>query len=275
MASTRAGQFRRQLTGYEAFMPKPLPPDPPLRWDAGLLGLLSDATAAVGRLDGMAGTLPNPDLFVASYVRREAVLSSQIEGTQSSLDDVLAHEVEARVAAPPDDIAETVNYVRAMGLGLRLLDELPLSGRLIRRVHGELMEGVRGQERDPGEFRRTQNWIGAAGCTLESATFVPPAPEDLPGAIRDFEVYLNDSDDPPAGARSPGPRPVRDDTSVPRRQRPGWATPRHVVADATSGARPPAAVPEPLPEAEPERVLRPPRRHPHPGATGRAGSGSS
>lgn len=197
MASMRAGQFRRQLTGYEAFMPKPLPPDPPLQWDAGLLGLLTDAAAAVGRLDGMAGTLPNPDLFVASYVRREAVLSSQIEGTQSSLDDVLAHEVEARVATPPDDIAETVNYVRAMRLGLRLLDELPLSGRLIRRVHGELMEGVRGQERDPGEFRRTQNWIGSAGCTLESATFVPPAPEDLPGTIRDFEVYLNASDDPP------------------------------------------------------------------------------
>ena len=197
MESTRAGHFRRQFSGYEAFVPKPLPPDPPLQWDTGLVGLLSDATVALGRLDGMAGSLPNPDLFVASYVRREAVLSSQIEGTQSSLDDVLAHEVAARVAAPPDDIAETVNYVRAMRVGLSLLDELPLLGRLIRRLHGELMTGVRGQERSPGEFRRTQNWIGPAGCTLETAAFVPPSPDDLGGAIRDFELFLNDSDTPP------------------------------------------------------------------------------
>ena len=185
------------MTGYQAFVPKPLPPDPPLRWDADLLGRLSAAATALGRLDGVAGSLPNPDLFVASYVRREAVLSSQIEGTQSSLDDVLAHEVEARVATPPDDIAETVNYVRAMRVGLSLLDELPLSGRLIRRVHEELMTGVRGQERSPGEFRKTQNWIGPAGCTLETAAFVPPAPDDLPAAVRDFEVFLNGSDDPP------------------------------------------------------------------------------
>ena len=197
MTNTRAGRFRRQLTGYEAFVPKPLPPDPPLQWDTGLLKLLSDAAAAVGRLDGMAGSLPNPDLFVASYIRREAVLSSQIEGTQSSLDDVLAHEVEATVTSLPADIAETVNYVRAMRLGLSLLDELPLSGRLIRRMHGSLMKGVRGQERSPGEFRTTQNWVGPAGCTLETAAFVPPSPDDLAAAIRDFEVFLNDSDDPP------------------------------------------------------------------------------
>ena len=196
MASERAGRFRRQLTGYEAFMPKPLPPDPSLQWETDLLKLLSDATTAVGRLDGSAGSLPNPDLFVASYVRREAVLSSQIEGTQSSLDHVLAHEVEARVPQPPVDIVETFNHVRAMRLGLRLLDELPLSGRLIRRVHKELMTGVRGQERSPGEFRKTQNWIGPAGCTLETAAFVPPSPDDLPAAIRDFEVFLNDSNDP-------------------------------------------------------------------------------
>ena len=197
MASERAGRLRRQLTGYEAFMPKPLPPDPPLQWDGGLLGHLSKATMALGRLDGLAGSMPNPDLFVASYVRREAVLSSQIEGTQSSLDDVLAHEVKARMTGLPADIVETVNHVRAMHQGLSLLDELPLSGRLIRRVHEELMEGVRGQERSPGEFRTTQNWVGPSGCTLETATFVPPSPDDLPAAIRHFEVFLNDSDDPP------------------------------------------------------------------------------
>lgn len=197
MDSGRAGHFRRQPNGYESFVPKPLPPDPPLRWDDSLIRGLSEATTALARLDGLANILPNPGLFIASYVRREAVLSSQIEGTQSSLDDVLAHEVAARTHKPPADIAETVNYVRAMRLGLSLLDELPLSGRLIRRVHQELMTGVRGQERSPGEFRTTQNWIGAAGCTLETATFVPPAPDDLAAALRDFEIFLNDSDDPP------------------------------------------------------------------------------
>ena len=197
MDSERAGYFRRQLTGYEAFVPKPLPPDPPLRWEVSLLRKLSEATTALGRLDGLAGSLSNPELFVASYVRREAVLSSQIEGTQSSLDDVLAHEVEARTHELPADVAETVNYVRAMRTGLSLLDQLPLSGRLIRRVHEELMTGVRGQERSPGEFRTTQNWVGPAGCTLETAAFVPPAPDDLPTAVRDFEVFLNGSDDPP------------------------------------------------------------------------------
>ena len=146
MVSTRGGWFRRQLTGYEALVPKPLPPDPPLQWDTRLVGQLSNATAVVGRLDGLAATLPDPNLFVASYVKREAVLSSQIEGTQSTLDDVLAHEVEARVVAPPDDVADTVNYVRAMHLGLNLLDELPLSGRLIRKVHIELMTGMQGQQ---------------------------------------------------------------------------------------------------------------------------------
>ncbi len=197
MTSERAGRSRPQLTGYEAFMPKPLPPDPQLQWDAELLGLLSKANTALGRLDGMATTLPDPDMFVASYVRREAVLSSQIEGTQSSLDDLFAHEVEVQRTGLMADIHETVNYVRAMRLGLQLLDELPLSGRLIRRVHEELMTGTRGQERTPGEFRKSQNWIGPAGCTLETAAFVPPSPDDLGTAIHHLEIYLNDSDDPP------------------------------------------------------------------------------
>ena len=164
------------MTGYRAFVPKPLPPDPPLRWEADLLRALSDADLALGRLDGLARSLPNPDLFVAMYVRREAVLSSQIEGTQSSLDDVLTFEVAAPGASQPADITETVNYVRAMNTGLELLGSLPLSGRLVRKVHEELLTGVRGQERSPGKFRRTQNWIGPAGCTLQNASFVPPPP---------------------------------------------------------------------------------------------------
>ena len=131
------------------------------------------------------------------YVRREAVFSSQIEGTQSSLDDILAFEVDAPGATPPADITETVNYVRAMNLGLRLLSDLPLSGRLIRAVHKELLTGVRGSEHDPGEFRRTQNWIGPAGCTLANASFVPPAPADLADALGAFERFLHDRTLPP------------------------------------------------------------------------------
>lgn len=195
--STRAGRYEQQLTGYQAFVPKPLPPDPPLQWDDDLLRRLSDADAAVGRLDGLARNLPNPDLFVVTYVRQEAVLSSQIEGTQSNLDDVLAFEITELETGLPADVTETVNYVRAMSKGLRLLDELPLSGRLIRAVHKELMTNVRGGELDPGQFRRTQNWIGPAGCTLEKARFVPPAPADMPAAFGALERFLNETTQPP------------------------------------------------------------------------------
>ncbi|HWL44019.1 MAG TPA: Fic family protein [Ilumatobacter sp.] len=195
--STRAGRHQRQVTGYRAFVPKSLPPDPPVRWDGDLLRALSAADRALGRLDGLARSLPNPDLFVAMYVRREAVLSSQIEGTQSSLDDVLAFEVAAPGTTQPTDITETVNYVRAMNTGLGLLDSLPLSGRLIRAVHKELLTGVRGQERSPGSFRRTQNWIGPAGCTLQNASFVPPPPDELGDAFAALERFLNDDTHPP------------------------------------------------------------------------------
>ncbi len=195
--STRSGRWEKQVTGYRAFMPKPLPPDPPLRWDADLLRALSEADLALGRLDGLARGLPNPGLFLAMYVRREAVLSSQIEGTQSSLDDVLTFEVAAPGASQPADITETVNYVRAMNTGLDLLGSLPLSGRLIRRVHEELLTGVRGQERSPGEFRRTQNWIGPAGCTLHSASFVPPPPDEVSGTFAALERFVNDDSYPP------------------------------------------------------------------------------
>jgi Fic family protein len=195
--STRAGRYQGQVTGYRAFLPAPLPPDPPLRWTPDLLKALSDADRAVGRLDGLARGLANPNLFVAMYVRREAVLSSQIEGTQSSLDDILAFEVDAPGMVQPADITETVNYVRAMNSGLRLLGELPLSGRLIRAVHKELLTGVRGQERHPGEFRRTQNWIGPAGCTLDTASFIPPPPGDLSDCFGALERFLHDQDQPP------------------------------------------------------------------------------
>lgn len=195
--STRAGRYVTQSVGYRSFEPKPLPPDPPVEWDADLMRLLSEANLALGRLDGLARNLPNPDLFVAMYVRREAVLSSQIEGTQSSLDDLLAFEIEAPGIVTPVDVAETVNYVKAMNLGLRLLPELPLSRRLIQAIHNELLTGVRGQERHPGRFRTTQNWIGPAGCTIETATFVPPSPDDLPDAFGSLERFLHDRTLPP------------------------------------------------------------------------------
>jgi Fic family protein len=195
--TSRAGRYIEQPTGYRAFLPKPLPPNPPVEWDTDLLQALSDADRAVGRLDGLARSLPNRDLFVAMYVRHEAVLSSQIEGTQSSLDDILAFEVNAQGVAQPVDITETVNYVKAMNTGIELLGELPLSGRLIRAVHEELLTDVRGQERNPGHFRTSQNWIGPAGATITTATFVPPAPDDLPEAIGQLERYLNDDSTPP------------------------------------------------------------------------------
>jgi Fic family protein len=180
-----------QPTGYRAFIPAPLPPDPPLRYDPNLLALLSEADQAVARLDAATEFLPNPDLFVKMYVRKEAVLSSQIEGTQASLVDVLQHEARAaRSSGVP--VVEVVNYVRAMNLGLERLATLPLSLRLIREIHGELLRGVRGGERTPGEFRRTQNWIGPSGSTLADALFVPPPPSEADSAMGDLERFLHD-----------------------------------------------------------------------------------
>jgi Fic family protein len=194
--STRAGAFVRQLTGYDAFVPAPLPPSALLDM-ASLALLLSDASVALGRLDGIVGILPNPDLFVAMYVRQEAVLSSQIEGTQASLTDVLQFEVDHDDPPRAKDVEEVVNYVHAMNHGLARLPELPLSLRLIREIHAKLMAGVRGQHLEPGEFRRTQNWVGPAGCQLKDASFVPPPPEELANVLGQLELFLHDTSLPP------------------------------------------------------------------------------
>jgi Fic family protein len=188
----RSGEYIKQPGDFRAFIPAPLPPDPPVAMDAELTRLLSDADRSLGRLDGIGSVLPNPDLFVAMYVRQEAVLSSQIEGTQSTLEDVLQFEVDAKGADLPKDIEEVVNYVRAMNYGLKRLDELPLSLRLIREIHSELLKAARGAHRTPGEFRRTQNWIGAAGADLSSATFVPPPVPEMKEALNKFEKFLHD-----------------------------------------------------------------------------------
>jgi Fic family protein len=161
--------------------------------DEELTRLLSDADRALGRLDGVASVLPNPNLFVAMYVRQEAVLSSQIEGTQSTLEDVLQFEATPRGQNIPKDVEEVVNYVRAMNHGLERVKELPLSLRLIREIHAELLKAVRGGHRTPGEFRTSQNWIGPENCTLATATFVPPPVQEMHQALDNLERFLHDT----------------------------------------------------------------------------------
>lgn len=156
--------------------------------------LLLDADRALGRLDGSIQTLPNPDLFVFMYVRKEAVLSSEIEGTQASINDLLKAEAEVFDPHSPRDVDEVLNYVRAMNYGLAKLSELPLSVRLIREIHERLLEGVRGHKLQPGELRRSQNWIGPHGSNLMTATFVPPPHQQAVLALSDLEKFLHCDD---------------------------------------------------------------------------------
>lgn len=194
---SRAGAYIAQPTGYRAFIPQPLPPVPPIQLGGALQGLLSKSDGALGRLDGSIQTLPNPDLFVYMYVRKEAVLSSQIEGTQSSLHDVLAAEANVQPPHQPRDVGEVVNYASAMNHGLARLNELPVSVRLIREIHAKLLKDVRGHHLTPGEPRTTQNWIGPQGCTLNEATFVPPPPSQVGQHLSDLERFLHAESDLP------------------------------------------------------------------------------
>lgn len=190
--------YRKQPTGYWAFLPRRLPPSEPIDL-ASLAPELSGADLALGRLDGASEFIPNPDLFVGMYVKKEAVLSSQIEGTQASLSDVLEFEgaVGALGRTRLADIGEVLNYVSAMRLGLERLKELPLCLRLLREIHAELLSGVRGHERAPGEFRRSQNWIGPEGTPLDAAAFVPPPPAEMHEALFDLEAYFRATDPTP------------------------------------------------------------------------------
>jgi Fic family protein len=192
--AARAGRYVTQPTVYRAFLPAPLPPDPPVDLGGRLRVLLSQADHALGRLDGAVLTLPSPDLFVFMYVRKEAVLSSQIEGTQSSLQNLLASEASLHDPDAPADVGEVVNYVQAINHGLARLDALPVSVRLIREIHTELMHGARGGRLQPGELRTSQSWIGPAGCTLREATFVPPPPHEVPAALQQLERFLHAED---------------------------------------------------------------------------------
>ena len=189
--ASRAGCYVTQPTGYRAFIPAPLPPDPPIRMTGALQTLLSEAALALGRLDGSIQTLPNAGLFVLMYVRKEAVLSSQIEGTQSSLQDLLAAEAKVFALHRPRDVDEVVNYVHAMNHGLARLPDLPVSLRLIREIHAELLRGVRGSHLTPGQLRTRQNWIGPPGCTIHEAVYVPPPPARIAQDLSELERFIH------------------------------------------------------------------------------------
>jgi len=189
----RAGRVETQQAGtegYGAFIPAPLPPDPPISLDGELQSLLDAASRALGRLDGISLLLPDPRLFLSMYIRKEAVLSSQIEGTQSSLSDLLLFENDELTTVDLDDVREVSNYTAAMRHGLdRLRGGFPLSLRLLREIHGILMQNARGGDKTPGEFRRSQNWIG--GSRPGNARFVPPPPHALMASLDDLEKFLH------------------------------------------------------------------------------------
>jgi len=189
------GKTIRSPGGYQAFVPDPLPPE--IKWTPNLVRALSDADRLVGRLAGEGGRLPNPHLLMRPFVRREAVLSSRIEGTQATLGELLAAEAGAVVERSPEDLREVGNYVVALEHGLGRLNKLPLSLRLVRELHEKLLERVRGGHATPGEFRRSQNWIGPPGCTLETATYIPPPPTEMVTCLGEWEKFLHDTQLPP------------------------------------------------------------------------------
>ena len=195
--SEKVGRFVLQPQGYKAFIPEPLPHRSPIKFDDELLNLLSEADRALARLDGIVTVLPNPDLFIAMYVKKEAILSSQIEGTQASLEGVLEFEANLVPKENIYDIKEVINYVKALDYGIERLKTLPMSLRLIKEVHKILMENTRGATKNPGEFRTIQNWIGPAGASLSEAIFVPPPPNMVINLMGDLENFIHQKDNIP------------------------------------------------------------------------------
>ena len=192
--NNRAGCFITNLSGemaYQSFRPNPLPPEPPIEMSNEMIAKLVDANRKLATLDGLSSRIPNMDLFVSMYVRKEALLSSQIEGTQCTLDDILNPFAEENTNL---NVSDVVNYIRAEEFAIDRLQTLPLCNRLIKETHAVLMEGVRGQEKNPGEFRYSQNWIGGQGSTLRNARYIPPNPEDMMNAMSDLEKYMNGED---------------------------------------------------------------------------------
>lgn len=188
----RSGEYISNLSGdamYKSFRPAPLPPV--IDMDNEMVSLLTSATKALATLDTLSSCIPNMNLFVSMYVRKEALLSSQIEGTQATLEDVLDPLIEKNAN---QNVADVVNYIKATEFALERMNTLPLCNRLIKETHEVLMSGVRGQEKNPGEFRTSQNWIGAAGSSLKNARYIPPNPEDMINAMSDLEKYINSDD---------------------------------------------------------------------------------
>lgn len=189
----RAGELVNNLSGnaaYKSFRPTALPPE--LNIDSDMVKKLVEANRDLVRLDTAAKLIPDAELFISMYVRKEALISSQIEGTQCTLDDVLDPELNSNANL---DVADVVNYVKACSYAIERLEKLPLCNRLIKEIHEQLLSGVRGQEKNPGEFRKSQNWIGAPNCTLNEARYIPPNVEDMNQAMNELEHYMNEGDD--------------------------------------------------------------------------------
>lgn len=192
--NNRAGHLKTNLYGemaYQSFVPNPLPPTPPIEMTEDVLDLLIQANSRLAVLERVATRIPNVDLFVSMYVRKEALMSSQIEGTQVTLEDIFDPLIEANTNR---NVADVVNYIKATEFAISRLRELPLCSRLIKETHAVLMGGVRGQEKSPGEFRHSQNWIGGQGSTVKNARYIPPSPEDMTEAMSDLEKYINADD---------------------------------------------------------------------------------
>lgn len=190
-----SGKIVKTSKGYYAFVPHPQPAH--FEWDNTLIYNLSRTSYVLGMLSREGSKLPNPHLLIRPFIMREAVLSSKIEGTQATLGEILANEAGIHVDRNPDDLQEVQNYIDALDYGLKRLQKFPLSLRLIREIHQILMQGVRGSHATPGEFRYTQNWIGPQGCTLNTAKYVPPNPEELTECLNQFEIFLHDRSLPP------------------------------------------------------------------------------
>lgn len=191
----RAGHLITNLSGemaYKSFVPTPLPPKPSIELTEDMINLLIKANSQLAVLESIATRIPNVELFISMYVRKEALMSSQIEGTQATLEDVLDPMIEANTNR---NVADVVNYIKATEFAIKRLHELPLCNRLIKETHAVLMEGVRGQEKSPGEFRCSQNWIGGQGSTLKNARYIPPSPDDMIEAMSDLEKYINADDE--------------------------------------------------------------------------------
>ena len=193
--NNRAGYYKQNLSGemaYKSFVPNPLPPVPPIELSEDIVGLLVKANSQLAVLQSIAARIPNVELFISMYVRKESLMSSQIEGTQATLEDILDPMLDTNTNR---NVADVVNYIKATEFAITRLQTLPLCNRLIKETHAVLMEGVRGQEKNPGEFRYSQNWIGGQGSTLKNARYIPPSPDDMQNAMSDLEKYINVDDD--------------------------------------------------------------------------------